>query len=74
MMHYAPLLMKAKDAAAYLGLSETKFRTLSISPRVHGGNRLFDRRDLDAFADSLPYDEGSAGSVNQCDALFGIER
>ncbi len=54
-----PRLMKAADAAAYVGTSETNFRRLVDSgairqPLERGGERLWDIRDLDEHADSLP--------------------
>lgn len=53
---FPPRLMKAKAAAHYLGLSETKLRALNLPCKRDGGNVLFDRADLDAWADGLPYD------------------
>jgi excisionase family DNA binding protein len=49
-----PRLLRTKDAAAYLGMSEWKLRQLVICRELpvvrHGeGVLLFDRRDLDAF-------------------------
>ena len=54
-----PRLMKARDASAYIGTSETNFRRLVDSgairqPLERGGERLWDIRDLDEHADSLP--------------------
>ena len=54
-----PRLMKAADAAAYVGTSESNFRRLVDSgairqPLERGGERLWDIRDLDEHADSLP--------------------
>lgn len=51
--------MKVADAAAYVGASETHFRRLVDSgairqPLGRGGERLWDIRDLDEHADSLP--------------------
>lgn len=68
---FAPLLMQAPVAAAYLGVSATKLRALGIQRKVMGGNRLYDRRDLDAFADALPY-EGEDGAKQSCDQAFGV--
>jgi hypothetical protein len=65
-----PRLMPAPVAAAYLGVSESTLRTLSIPRRVLGAKRLFDRADLDHYADSLAY-EGDAQEVNTCDGAFG---
>lgn len=63
-----PRLMKAPDAAAYLGISASKLRGLPIRRKVDGGNLLYDRLDLDAYASSLPY-EGDSG-FNSCDEVF----
>lgn len=53
-----PRLMKAKKASAYLDMSETKFRKLVKSggipePRYCGSNVVWDKNDLDVFADIL---------------------
>ncbi len=64
--HFTPRLMKADAAAFYLGISASKLRTLDIPTRKLGRNRLYDVRDLDAFADSLD----GTGYENSCDALF----
>lgn len=65
---FTPLLFQASAAAAYLGISATKLRELGIQRKVMGGNRLYDRRDLDAYADALPYEDGARRS---CDSAFG---
>jgi hypothetical protein len=62
--------MQAKAAAHYLGVSPSKLRGLDLPCKVDGGNKLYDRADLDAYADSLPYDE-EKGQENSCDAVFG---
>lgn len=51
-----PRLMPAPVAARYLGVSETTLRGLPIPRRELGAKRLYDRCDLDAYADSLPRD------------------
>lgn len=53
---FPPRLMKAAAAAHYLGISETKLRSLSLPQRRHGGNVLYDIRDLDDYADAIPYE------------------
>lgn len=53
---FAPLLMPAPAAAHYLGVSESTLRQLHLPRKMVGAKRLYDRRDLDAYADSLPYD------------------
>lgn len=54
---FPPRLMQAKAAAHYLGVSASKLRELDLPCRVDGGNKLYDRADLDAYADALPYAE-----------------
>ncbi|CUH66857.1 hypothetical protein TG4357_02680 [Thalassovita gelatinovora] len=54
---FAPRLMQAAQAAQYLGVSQSTLRTLPIPRKERGGNRLYDRFDLDAYADGLPYEE-----------------
>lgn len=54
-LHFTPRLMKAKAAAHYLGLSESKLRGLDLPCKEDGGNVLYDRLDLDDYADRLPY-------------------
>ena len=69
--HFTPRLMPAPAAAHYIGISESKLRSLGIPRRVMGGNRLYDRFDLDAYASSLPI-EGEIEGEAQCDRLFGV--
>ncbi|WP_422074162.1 DNA-binding protein [Tranquillimonas rosea] len=64
---FPPRLMQAKAAAFYLGMSRTKFLSLGFEPAHVGGLRLYDRNDLDAYADSLSDQESPEG---QWDALF----
>lgn len=54
-----PRLMRRPAAAAYLGISESMLAELGIKPRRIEGRRiaLYDRLELDAFADSLSSDE-----------------
>ena len=72
--HAERRLFQARAAAAYLGMSESKLRTTGIPRKVMNGNRVYERSDLDAFADSLPYeaDEAEQQGVSACDAAFGI--
>lgn len=67
-----PRLMKAPDAARYLGVSETTLRGLGLPRRVLGSLRLYDRLDLDDFASSLPT-EGREDQpcTSQADEAFG---
>lgn len=69
--------MTASQAAHYLGISASKLRTLEIRRKICGAKRLYERGDLDGYADSLPY-EGSvstegpeAQAVQECDRVFG---
>jgi hypothetical protein len=65
---FAPRLLPAPDAAAYLGISATKLRDLPIPRKKLDGKRLYDRLDLDAYASALPTEgEGE----NSCDGAFG---
>ena len=67
-----PALLGEFDAARYLGIGKTTLRRLGIRRRRLGGRLLYDRRDLDAFADSLPYEgEGAGEKKNTCDEVFG---
>lgn len=57
-IHAWPRLMKANDAAAYIGTSPTNLRRLVdkgelAQPLLRGGERLWDIRDLDEHAESL---------------------
>ena len=64
---FAPRLMPAPQAAHYLGVSASKLRDLPIPRRMLDGKRLYDRIDLDAYADTLP---SEGGEVNTCDGVF----
>ncbi len=48
--------MPAPVAAHYIGVSESTLRTLGLPRRQLGAKRVYDKADLDAYADSLPYD------------------
>ena len=48
-----PRLMAAPLAAAYVGLSENTLRAVGPKPREIGRRRLYDRIDLDRWADRL---------------------
>jgi hypothetical protein len=61
--------MQSRAAAHYLGISETKLRGLGLPCKEDGGNVLYDRNDLDAYADRLPYRGIPEG--NSCDGAFG---
>lgn len=68
---FAPRLLPSPAAAAYLGVSETKLRSLGIPRKVLDGKRLYDRLTLDAYASDLP-NEGEADEVSACDKAFGL--
>lgn len=63
---FAPRLLGERDAARYLGISATTLRSLGLRRRVLGARRLYDRTDLDAFANSLAYED----KTNTADACF----
>lgn len=55
-----PRLMGVEMAAAYLSIGTTSLRDSGIEPRRHGRRVLYDRADLDRWADALagqPLDE-----------------
>lgn len=52
---FVPRLMNADQAAHYVGLSPSKLRTKEIPCKVDGRNKLYERADLDAYVDGLPY-------------------
>lgn len=60
-----PRLMGEADAAAYLSIGTTTLREKGPKPKKLGQRSLWDRRDLDRFADALagqPLDDADAGS------------
>jgi hypothetical protein len=67
--------MNADQAAHYIGLSPSKMRTKDIPCKVDGGNKLYERADLDAYVDGLPYEgypEFDGGGIcNEADEAFG---
>ena len=66
-----PGLLSEAGAAAYLGISTSNLRKLGLPRRVLGGRRLYDRRDLDTYIGSLPYEgEAQDKDEGQCDAAF----
>ena len=72
-LEFAPILLPAPAAAHYIGVSESKLRGLAIPRKVLDGKRLYDRRDLDAFANALEYEGGgdAADALASCDEAFG---
>lgn len=69
---FPPRLMPAPQAAHYLGVSPSTLRMLGIPRRHLGSKRVYDKADLDAYADSLPYDDRAA-EANTCDTIFGCD-
>lgn len=56
-----PRLMSEPTAAAYLSIGVTNLRENGPTPKRHGKRRLYDRHDLDRWADRLdgqPLDVG----------------
>ena len=48
-----PRLMSEPQAASYVSLSVTTLRASGPAPKRYGKRRLYDRRDLDRWADRL---------------------
>lgn len=70
---YAPRLKRTPEAARYLGVSESKFRSYDIPRKTSGGNRLYDLLDLDAYAGRLEYEGQKQCEMNdQANAAFGM--
>ena len=73
-LDFPPRLLPAPQAAHYLGISESTLRQLGL-PRVSiGSKRLYDRLDLDAFADTLSEAQTNKSVVDECDEAFGVAR
>lgn len=68
---FTPLLLPEPAAAAFLGVSPSKLRELGIRRKMLGAKRLYDQRDLIAYADALAYEGEGA---NSCDGKFGRAR
>lgn len=62
---FAARLLPAPLAARYLGVSETTLRGLPIPRKMLGGKRLYDRFDLDAFADDLNREGDQCAEADQ---------
>lgn len=69
-LDFTPRLLPAPQAAHYIGVSPSKLASLPIPRRELGGKRLYDKRDLDAFADSLPY-ESKGETCDDADSAWG---
>lgn len=61
-------LLGMAAAAIYLGVSPNTLRSAGIPRRIWGARRLYDRTDLDAWADTLPYENAENGE-NSCDKI-----
>ncbi|MVO17137.1 helix-turn-helix domain-containing protein [Parasedimentitalea huanghaiensis] len=75
-----PRLLPSPAAAAYLGVSESMLRKLGIPRKEQGAKRLYDRSDLDAHADDLPYEvqpenrNNEEKAITACDDAFGMTK
>jgi hypothetical protein len=65
-----PGLLTESGAAAYLGVSSSTLRELELPRRMLGSKRLYDRRDLENYIDSLPYEGEGVLGENTCDGAF----
>ena len=65
-----PGLLTESGAAVYLGISPSKLRDLGLPRRELGRKRLYDRRDLDNYIDSLPYEAGEPVPRSAADEWF----
>lgn len=63
-----PRLLSVDDAAAYLSVSRSTVRRL-VKPVPVGSRVLFDRHELDRFADAL----AAAPERTTADRAFGVE-
>ncbi len=57
---FTPRLLRRERAAAYLDVSPNSFDRMVKdgtlpAPKLQGGFKWWDRADLDAFADHMPY-------------------
>ena len=70
---FAPRLMAEPDAARYLGMSATTLRTLGLPRKEMRSKRLYDRFDLDDYANTLPYEgKDDTGATALTDKAFGL--
>jgi cephalosporin hydroxylase len=66
--------MRPKEAGAYIGVSDSKLRDLPIPRKRQGRIVVYDRRDLEAYAETLPYEgqeEAFCDEMNKADEEFG---
>lgn len=73
---YAPRGLRADRAAAYLGMSKTKFLELVDSDRMPApisidAIKVWDRLDLDAAFDAIKI---APDRVNSMDAILGLNK
>ncbi|HRP26366.1 hypothetical protein [Thauera sp.] len=68
---FTPLLLPEPAAAAFLGVSPSKLRELGIPRRMLGAKRLYDQRDLIAYADALAYEGEGEADRRAADEAFG---
>lgn len=74
-MSFFRRFMGISDAAQYLGISASKLRDLPVRRKCIDSRRVYDRYDLDAWADECPY-EGEimkAREDDECDTAFGLK-
>lgn len=65
-------LLGVGHAAEYLGISQTTLRKLNIPRKTYGGRKLYDRIDLDTWADQLEYENNRAEAEEEMDRLFNV--
>lgn len=70
-LDFAPRLLPAPAAARYLGVSESLLRTLPIPRRELNRKRVYDRADLDRYADTLPYEQKEGEPCDVADQVWG---
>lgn len=68
---FTPRLMSAPAASHYLGVSPSKLRNLGIPAKQDGGNVLYERGDLDEYADRIAYRNIGISGTDECDEIFG---
>jgi predicted DNA-binding transcriptional regulator AlpA len=76
---YPPRGLRADRAAAYLGMSTSKFLELvekgKLSKPMHvDGMTIWDRLDLDADVEKLKTEQAERKRNNTVDMILGIER
>lgn len=70
---FAPRLLAEPEAARYLGMSATTLRSLGLPRKEMRTKRLYDRFDLDDYANALPYEGGEDANETKCaDEAFGL--